>query len=170
MNRRNGMVVALLLAAAALAWGIRYFSDEARIRRAWKALARAVAEEKLLAVGGHVSRRYGDPYGQSYESLLGMTADLFSTYEDLRLSHSVGPVSVSGTTAALDIEFRLYGSAMGKSGIILGERATPCKASILMRREHGDWLVERVESVEIPNAPPPGAPAKDGDKGKEPDR
>jgi len=156
MTRRQATLAIALVAGAGGLWLRAYLSDEAVIRRMIKSAARAVEEKRLLGVATRISRRYSDPYGQSYESFLGALNDLFTTYPILRVPHRVRSVSVSGQTAVVELSFRLYGGEEPADlGCLIGTTTTPATATLLVRQEPGGWQIERVEDLDIPNAPPP---------------
>ena len=98
-------LIAVLVALAALLWLRHHFSPEARLARSLQDLARAAEEEKLLAVAQHISRRYSDERGLTYESFLGGVADLFAS--KVTCFASVGLASAAPAPRRGDIETTL---------------------------------------------------------------
>lgn len=132
-------------------WARRYFGDEAAIRRMFADLSRSVHGEKLVATAGHISRRYSDPRGGAYESLLGGAADLYSGYDDIELAIAVAGVSVSGKTASVDLTFRLAATPAAGGGreALIGSLLDAARARVIVRKTSGDWQVETVEELDL---------------------
>ena len=151
--RRLILVIALIAIAAVLARG--YISPERAVRRQINALVRAFEQEKFLDLARLVSRRYADPNGLDYESLLGTAHGAFETYSDLKLSLDLGLISIAGDSATVPLSFRVSGRAEGRAGSIAGSRSDPARAVLKFAKEHGDWMLISIESLDLPGLTPP---------------
>jgi hypothetical protein len=156
MSRRRVLVaMALVAAVAAVAWLRHHYSDEARIGRLFRDGARAVAEERLLGVAAKLKRSYTDPWGFSYESLLGTLGDLFSSHEQIDVDHRLESVSVSGDTAVAVLSLSLRATAGGSRQVLLGGDE-PVQAVVELERDRGSWLIARTTELSVTRPDAPG--------------
>ena len=155
MTRRR-LVLLLALAAIAAILASRYFSPEHAVRRRLKAAVQAFEQEKFLDLARLVSRRYSDPNGLDYESLLGAAHTAFETYADLKLDLDLGSISIAGDSATVPVSFRVSGKLEGRAGTIAGSRSDPARAVLKLAKEHGDWMLTSIESLDLPSLSPPG--------------
>jgi len=156
MTSRSTRLLAAVLALVALGlWLRQRLSPEAAVARALEATVAAVEGEKLLAVAQHISRSYSDPYDLTYESFLGSLAELFSTHDDIAVSLSVRHVSISGEEAAVELRFRVEASSAAGRQQVIGSLLEPAEARVVMHREHGDWLIYRVDEIDLPSGRAP---------------
>ena len=99
-SRRVTEILVLAIAVTLGAWLVRYFSAEQVIRRQVRDAIESFENEQLLGVATVLSRSYHDPWGMSYEAVLGHVQEVMDT---LRLIASIMRTS-AGTFSPKDTE------------------------------------------------------------------
>jgi hypothetical protein len=154
--RRLGLLLGAILILALL--GLRYFSDEAAIRRRLASAAESFEGERILGLASVVSRTYHDENDLDFERLLGMAHEAFRSYDDMRVSLSVDDVQVVDDTATASLAVRITGSHEGQRGNILGSLTDPARALVRLRKERGDWMLTGAEQIRLPGGRRPELP------------
>jgi len=148
-KRLTIVVVAAVLVVLGL-WLKGYFSAERVVQRKLLAAVEAFESEQLLGTLQVISRQYGDPWGQSYESIAGYLSEMMATFDDLEVEFLEMSADTPEEGVLVRIRFVVSGRDGNGAGTILGSRSDPCTASILWRKESSGWHITTTTSLDIP--------------------
>ena len=140
-SRRVTVVVVLAIAVTLGAWLVRYFSAEQVIRRQIAGAIESFENEQLLGVAAVLSRSYQDPWGMSYESVLGNLQEVMDSFSELE---------VDADQARVGLRFVVWGTADGQRGYVAGSTGSPVATTQLWRKEPPGWRLVTTESLDIP--------------------
>jgi hypothetical protein len=148
----NRLTVIVLLGAAIVlgAWLVRYFSAEQVIRRQIAATVESFENEQLLGVATVLSRSYHDPWGMSYESVLGHLQAVMDTFSELQVDLEPPLVEVDGDQARVSLRLVIWGTADGQRGYVVGSSSDPVTTTEVWRKEAPGWRVVSTETLDIP--------------------
>ncbi|PWB75001.1 MAG: hypothetical protein C3F15_06890 [Holophagae bacterium] len=148
----NRLTAVVLLGAAVVlgAWLVRYFSAEQVIRREIADAVESFENEQLLGVATVLSRSYHDPWGLSYETVLGNLQEVMDTFSELQVDLEPPIVEVDGEQARVSLRFVLWGTADGERGYVVGSSSDPVNTTELWRKEPAGWRVVTTETLDIP--------------------
>ena len=152
MTRKLTWLVAAVIVVLVVLMVRQYFAPGKVMVRQLEAAAEALEGRSLLGTLAPISRRYSDPYGQSYETLAGYVKLLFDSYEELSFDLDVTEVAVDGERATTKVRFLLRGRAGGQSGTILGTFTDRCRATLQWREEPQGWRVVSADDLYLPQA------------------
>jgi hypothetical protein len=151
MTTNRLTAVVLLGAAVALgAWLVRYFSAEQVIRRQIADAVESFENERLLGVATVLSRSYHDPWGLSYETVLGHVQEVMDTFSELQVDLEPPIVEVDGEQARVSLRFVVWGTADGERGYVVGSSSDPVTTTELWRKEPPGWRMVTTETLDIP--------------------
>jgi hypothetical protein len=149
-SRRVTVIVVLAIAVTLGAWLVRYFSAEQVIRRQIADAVESFENEQLLGVATVLSRSYHDPWGLSYETVLGNLQEVMDTFSELQVDLEPPIVEVDGEQARVSLRFVLWGTADGERGYVVGNSSDPVTTTELWRKELPGWRVVTTETLDIP--------------------
>jgi hypothetical protein len=149
-SRRVTVVLVLAIAGTLGAWLVRYFSAEQVIRRQIADTVQSFENEQLLGVATVLSRSYHDPWGLSYETVLGHVQEVMDTFSELQVDLEPPIVEVDGEQARVSLRFVLWGTADGERGYVVGSSSDPVTTTELWRKEPAGWRVVTTETLDIP--------------------
>lgn len=149
-SRRVTVIVVLAIAVTLGAWLVRYFSAEQVIRRQIADAVESFENEQLLGVATVLSRSYHDPWGLSYETVLGNLQEVMDTFSGLQVDLEPPIVEVDGEQARVSLRFVLWGTADGERGYVVGSSSEPVTTTELWRKELPGWRVVTTETLDIP--------------------
>jgi hypothetical protein len=149
-SRRVTVIVVLAIGVTLGAWLVHYLSAEQVIRRQIAATAESFENEQLLGVATVFSRSYHDPWGLSYETVLGNLQEVMDTFSELRVELEPPVVEVDGDRARVSLRFVVWGTADGERGYVVGSSSTPVTTTELWRKEAPGWRVVTTETLDIP--------------------
>ena len=149
-SKRLTVVVLLVAAVVAGAWLVRYFSAEQVIRRQVRAAVESFENEQLLGVAAVLSRSYQDPWGQSYESVLGHVQEVMDSFSELQVDLEPPLIEVDADQARVSLRFVVWGTADGQRGYVVGSTGSPVATTQLWRKEAPGWRLVTTESLDIP--------------------
>jgi hypothetical protein len=149
-SRRVTVVVVLAIAVTLGAWLVRYFSAEQVIRRQIADTVESFENEQLLGVATVLSRSYRDPWGMSYEAVLGHVQEVMDTFSELQVDLDPPVVEVDGDQARVSLRFVVWGAADGERGYVIGSTGSPVATTQLWRKEPPGWRLVTTESLDIP--------------------
>lgn len=160
--RRSLIVLAVILAAVGLFWGVSRLivTDEERIEAIVKEVSRAIANEDLAGCMGHVSDDFTyQPKHVNKAQLAAHVQRIFARADDLKVTISQLEIDVEGESATITLRFRLLGTYVGrmdqfvgKRGFILGEPLKAARATLHLSKRPspetpaGDqavWMLDR---------------------------
>ncbi|RLC45520.1 MAG: hypothetical protein DRH70_07340 [Candidatus Coatesbacteria bacterium] len=160
--RRYLIVLAVILAAAGIFWGVSRLivTDEERIEAIVEEVSRAIANEDLAGCMRHVSDDFTYQAKHVNKARLARLAQqTFARADNLKVSISQLEIDVQGERATVLLRFRLLGTYVGrmdqfvgKRGFILGAPLKAARATLhLSKRPRAKapggqkvWLLERV--------------------------
>ena len=149
-SRRVTVIVVLVIAVTLGAWLVRYFSAEQVIRRQIADTVESFENEQLLGVATVLSRSYHDPWGMSYEAVLGHVQEVMDTFSGLQVDLDPPVVEVDGDQARVSLRFVVWGTADGERGYVVGSSSDPVTSTELWRKEPPGWRVVTTETLDIP--------------------
>lgn len=151
MSRPRVTVILVLAIAVILgAWLVRYFSAEQVIRRQVAGAIESFEKEQLLGVAAVLSRSYQDPWGMSYEAVLGNVQEVMDSFSELQVDLEPPVVEVDGDQARVSLRFVVWGTADGERGYVAGSTGSPVATTQLWRKEAPGWRLVTTESLDIP--------------------
>jgi hypothetical protein len=147
---RLTIVVLLCVAVVGGAWLVRYFSAEQVIRRQVADAIESFENEQLLGVAAVLSRSYQDPWGMSYEVVLGNLQEVMDSFSELQVDLEPPAVEVEADQARVSLRFVVWGTAEGERGYVAGSTGSPVATTQLWRKEAPGWRLVTTESLDIP--------------------
>jgi hypothetical protein len=151
MERRQTVIVVLVLAVGgAFLWFRYYFSPEQVVRRQVAAMASALEEEAILGVMSKISRSYEDDWGGSYETLGGYAHQVTEAYDDLDFDFGVTGGEHGDDWVRLHLSFTLTGTSSAGREAVLGSFSEPCTATVVWQKETPGWRFAETEELDIP--------------------
>jgi hypothetical protein len=151
MSRPRVTVILVLAIEVILgAWLVRYFSAEQVIRRQVAGAIESFENEQLLGVAAVLSRRYQDPWGMSYEAVLGNVQEVMDSFSELQVDLEPPVVEVGADQARVSLRFVVWGTADGQRGYVVGSSSDPVTTTEVWRKEAPGWRVVSTETLDIP--------------------
>jgi hypothetical protein len=149
-SSRLATIVVICVVIVAGAWLIRYFSAEQVIRRQIRGAIESFENEQLLGVAAVLSRSYQDPWGMSYEAVLGNLQEVMDSFSELQVDLEPPAVEVEADQARISLRFVVWGTADGERGYVAGSTGSPVATTQLWRKETPGWRLVTTESLDIP--------------------
>ena len=151
MERRQLVLVVLVVAGVAGALWLRsWLSPAQAVRRQLDQAVEAFENETILGVMSKISRRYGDRWGNSYESVGGHLQALMDAYDGLDVALDLRSTEVGDGEVRIELSFVVTGSVDGGREEVLGTRFEPCTATLLWSEAQGGWRLVETEELDVP--------------------
>lgn len=152
MTRALTWIVAAVIAVLVVITVRQYFAPEQVMVRQLEDAAEAVGTGSILGALAPFSRRYSDPYGQTYETFAGYVKLVGDSYDEVDLDVDVESLEVDGDRATMEVDFLLTGTFEGRRGAILGNRLDRARAILEWRDEAQGWRIVSADDIRAPQA------------------
>ncbi|HXX57793.1 MAG TPA: hypothetical protein VEI96_07305 [Thermodesulfovibrionales bacterium] len=147
------LILSLLVVTAWLLWP----SDESRIRRTLKEEVKAMEAGDVDGVMAKISYAYHDEYGMSYLTLGEELKRQLKTLSDITVEYEDLMIRVEDGEATAEFMLRVIATKGNETGYIIGDVKTPLRLRLVLRKEHGRWLIAETKSLSSVRTSPASA-------------